>query len=164
MLRNCPDCMKTMSKRSFLGVVLDTCDHCAGIFFDEGEICQIKERGGIGAFDELDDLVQPEPGHVAAEEHNPRTCPGCQSAMRRFRYMYTSPVFLDSCDQCGGVWVEHGELHQMRQCLQAAKDGKESEVSIDHSQATRIQALNAIEKARGHRARIAASMIAYHKE
>ena len=78
--------------------------------------------------------------------------------------MYTSAVFLDTCDNCGGVWVENGELHQMKECIQSAKDGREPEISIDQSQTARIQALNALEKARGHRARIAATMIAYHKE
>ena len=153
-----------MDQRSFFGVLIDTCSHCAGIFFDEGEICQIRERGGIWALDELDGIVQPEPGHVSPEEHQPRSCPGCQSAMRRFRYMYTSAVFLDTCDNCGGVWVENGELHQMKECIQSAKDGREPEISIDQSQTARIQALNALEKARGHRARLAATMIAYHKE
>ena len=153
-----------MSQRSFFGVLLDTCDHCAGIFFDEGEICQIRERGGVRAFDELDKLVQPEAGHVSPEEHDPRKCPACFTTMRRFRYLYTSPVFLDSCDGCGGVWVEDGELLQMRECIQAAKDGHEVATAQDHASAAKTQALNALLRARAERARVAASMVAYHKE
>ncbi len=163
MPRICPDCNAAMNQKSFFGELLDTCAHCAGIFFDEGEICRIKEKGGVRAFDELDTMVQPEAGYVPPTEHPIRQCPACKVTMRRFRYMYTSPVFLDCCDGCGGVWVENGELLQMRECLQAAKDGQPQSAASEQI-AAKVEALNALERARANRARIAASMIAHHRE
>ena len=44
--------------------------------------------------------------------------------MRRIQYLYTSPVTLDSCDTCGGVFIENGELQQMKAYLEAGKNEK----------------------------------------
>jgi len=165
MPRTCPDCNVLMSQRSFFGVLLDTCEHCAGIFFDEGEISRIREQAGDRALDELDNMIQPEPGHVDPTTHATRHCPACASEMRRFRYLYSSPVFLDTCDACGGVWVENGELQQMSEYIQSAKQGRPTtthELSGDVQ--AKVEALTALDRARGLRARIAASTIAYHRD
>jgi len=114
-----------MIPRSFFGVLVDTCGGCGGIYFDEGEVSKIRAQGGPKAFEELDNMIQPEPGHVPSADDGQRRCPGCKATMTRFRYMYASPVFLDSCDACGGVWIENGELIQMKEYLEAAKAGKE---------------------------------------
>jgi len=152
-----------MSQRSFFGVLLDTCQHCAGIFFDEGEVCQIRERGGVRAFDELDSMIQPEPGHEDATGHDGRDCPACHQTMRRFRYLYSSPVVLDSCDGCGGIWIDNGELQQMREYMESAKDGRlTSKVQGDLS--INLDTTAVLDRARAQRARIAASMIALHND
>jgi Zn-finger nucleic acid-binding protein len=41
--------------------------------------------------------------------------------MYQYNYLYTSNIVLDSCDQCGGVWVDHGELMKMDQLAQDAR-------------------------------------------
>jgi len=165
MSRNCPDCSVAMSQKSFFGVLLDTCEHCAGIFFDEGEVSQIRERGGVRAFDELDTMIQPEPGHVVSVQHDTRKCPACHDGMRRFRYLYSSPVFLDSCDGCGGVWIENGELQQMREYIQSVKEGRPSSACKDLGDIeTKLEAATALDRAKALRARIAASMIAFHRD
>lgn len=107
----------------FFGVEVDTCETCGGIFFDEGEVSQIRTRGGDSAFEELDELVQPSPEYMPLEEHLHRRCPACAATMRRYRYMYTSPVMLDSCESCGGIWIDNGELKRMKAYLDVEKAG-----------------------------------------
>ncbi len=154
-----------MNQRSFFGVLLDTCSKCAGIFFDEGEINQIRELGGTRAFDELDHLIQPDADHTYENEVGVcRTCPGCSGEMRRFRYMYSSPVFLDSCDNCGGIWIDNGELQQMREYIESARDGRLAPTPSKQSTSSKLEVLSAIENARARRARIAASMVAYRRD
>lgn len=116
MTRNCPDCNVPLELRDFEGVQIDACAKCAGIFFDEGEVNRIKARG-LAALDALEDAVVPSET-VEIDPDNCRKCPSCGTGMDKFRYMYNSDLFLDECEKCGGVWVQDGELHRMRQVLE----------------------------------------------
>jgi len=123
-----------MNPRSFFGVLVDTCGTCGGIYFDEGEVSQIRARGGDRAFEELDAIVQPAPEYFNLEENLHRRCPNCLAGMHRFRYMYTSPVFLDSCESCGGIWIENGELTKMKNYLAAAKTAPKPELTPEEAE------------------------------
>ncbi|MDR3689481.1 MAG: zf-TFIIB domain-containing protein [Fimbriimonas sp.] len=163
MPRTCPDCRTDLSQKDFFGVTLDTCCHCAGIFFDEGEVSRIREQGGNSALDALEDRVQPDPGHVDSREVD-RLCPGCHTRMRRYRYLYSSPIHLDTCDSCGGVWVQDGELKQMREYLDSAKEDSPAAPPASGMGDLSLKVLSGPERARAIRARIAASTIAYHQK
>ncbi|MCH8275248.1 MAG: zf-TFIIB domain-containing protein [Armatimonadetes bacterium] len=104
-----------METQTHLGVNLDVCPKCAGIWFDDGELRRIRKMGpdSLGA---LDDEVKPEiPDETQPESK--RHCPNCDGPLYRYRYLYTSPIELDACRACGGCWVEDGELKKMQQFL-----------------------------------------------
>jgi len=163
MARHCPDCDLDMTPRSFFGVLVDTCPECGGIFFDEGEVSQIRARGGDRAFEELDDIVQPNPNHIPHEESQFRKCPSCLSGMHRFRYMYSSPVFLDSCESCGGVFIENGELKQMKEYLQAGKS-KQAPVLDPESKedVATLEVMTIEQNEKAHRAHWVARAMAFY--
>lgn len=46
-------------------------------------------------------------------------CIRCGREMSRYRWNVTSPVILDECPDGHGIWIDAGEIMQMRQCLQA---------------------------------------------
>ncbi len=46
-------------------------------------------------------------------------CIRCGKEMRRYRWNMTSAVILDECPDGHGIWIDAGEIMQMRQCLQA---------------------------------------------
>ena len=163
MARLCPDCDVNMMPRSFFGVLVDTCGTCGGIFFDEGEVSQIRARGGDRAFEELDNLIQPEPGYVHTEENMYRRCPKCTITMHRFRYMYNSPVFLDSCENCGGIWIENGELKRMKEYLQSGKTENKSGVIQERDEAiATLDALTIEQQDKARRAHWIANAMAYY--
>jgi len=118
MNRTCPDCNLALTARDFQGITIDTCPKCAGIFFDEGEVNQLKGKG-LQAMEELEDAIVPEEQHEATADKF-RLCPNCKDSMDKFRYMYHSDVVLDECGQCGGIWVQDGELGRMREVLVAS--------------------------------------------
>src|SRR5687768_3614584 len=121
MVRKCPNCATPLKRKDFDGLVLDTCPTCAGVFFDEGELADLRGRGEH-MMATVDDEIQPEAaGSVAPASE--KSCPGCGAKMGQFRYLYSSPVILDSCDQCGGVWIENGELKQMHHYLHTHSKG-----------------------------------------
>ena len=152
-----------MIPRDFIGVTVDTCLQCAGIFFDEGEVNEIRARGGNVAFQELDELIQPTPEYFALEENKYRKCPSCVATMRRYRYMYSSPVFLDSCESCGGIWVENGELTKMKEYLEGQKLSKTAPLSPERDEAVATLDAIAIEQhAKADRAHRIARFLSFH--
>jgi Zn-finger nucleic acid-binding protein len=116
MPRNCPDCKIALVRKDFSGLELDACPQCAGVFFDDGELTDLR-RQGSEAFGALDEEINPEQTNEVRAVAKLRLCPGCGNAMTAFRYLYSSPVILDSCDNCGGIWIDNGELKQMQEYL-----------------------------------------------
>lgn len=126
MARLCPDCNLALKPVIMRKVTVDACPRCAGVFFDEGEINQIR-LDGDDALAKLDEAVQPSEDFVIDFQHHvekARVCPNCRSEMDKMRYLYNSPIVLDSCGHCNGVWVENGELEKMADVLKEAETTK----------------------------------------
>jgi len=45
------------------------------------------------------------------------SCPRCQNSMQKLNYATDSDVFLDKCEQCGGLWTERGEASKIARYL-----------------------------------------------
>jgi Zn-finger nucleic acid-binding protein len=146
MKRSCPDCALELESKVVQGVHLDTCRKCAGIFFDDGEIATVKRQSPI-ALSELDSLIEPEEAGDAFRHEKVRLCPACSTTMTAYRYMYSSPVVLDACENCGGIWVENGELRMMAEYARGPQ-------GTDTNEAVVAQ-MKAITEASIHRAKIA---------
>ncbi len=116
MARQCPDCKVDLRTEELLGVRLDVCPECAGIYFDDGEMVKLKESGD-DAFAEVDSAVHPDEKFEPSGRDEKRMCPSCRTPMHEYVYLYTSSVKLDSCPECHGTWVEHGELEAMQRTL-----------------------------------------------
>ncbi|MDW8051187.1 MAG: zf-TFIIB domain-containing protein [Armatimonadota bacterium] len=116
--RLCPNCQIPLRPQVHLGVTIDVCPACAGMWFDADELTYLHQMDE-SIFPRLDALYQPEV--VAYESPWARLCPVCQQPMRPYNYLYTSDIVLDTCDNCGGVWVDHGELEKMYRVLQDAR-------------------------------------------
>lgn len=106
--------MKTIE---FLGVHLDICPTTGGIWFDEGEFGRIRKA--TEKLPELEDLASPAFEAVPDRVH--RQCPNCSTALYSYRFLYSSPVTLDGCGTCNGIWVDEGELEAMADALIASK-------------------------------------------
>jgi Zn-finger nucleic acid-binding protein len=134
MARMCPDCDLELELRDFNGVSLDVCTRCAGIFFDEGEVGAVHAQGE-GAFSDLDEMARPAEPFTADGTHRLRVCPGCQHGMSPYRYLYASPIVLDACDKCGGLWIENGELRMMAEYSRGDHGMRTPEAAVAQLQA-----------------------------
>lgn len=118
MARACPDCGHPMAAETYHNVALDSCGACAGLWFDQGELRRVMQSDPLGLL-ELEEehlpAVEAQPGVEAKSA--PRRCPDCDRTLDRFQYMYNSPVQLDACEGCGGIWVEDGELRKIQAWL-----------------------------------------------
>ena len=100
-----------MERAEFKGMSLDVCPECAGIWFDSGELGKLS-KAGEHAMQQADHSHRPRELH-AAPTLAQKLCPQCDRPMMEYRFQYTSEVLLDTCERCGGIWVEDGELEQM---------------------------------------------------
>lgn len=144
MPRTCPDCGSDLRAEDILGITLDVCPECAGIWFDDGELLKLKELG-----DEAIDVVEGEtaPTQEGEPKKSTRMCPDCGTALDEYSYLYTTKVELDACPNCNGTWVQEGELGAMRTALEAARSTPENE----HMMRTLDHQLKLIEAEQRHR-------------
>lgn len=109
----CPACDKVLSEVKYGTVLVDVCEQgCGGTWFDAFELSKVDEPH--------ESPGSPAP-HVA---HNQRftldsdvkrRCPRCVTqAMRRRFHSPKCRVEIDECPQCGGIWLDPGELERIR--------------------------------------------------
>ena len=122
----CPVCLGIPMAKARVGekgeLVLDHCPRCGGIWFELGEIQQLRHRKPSQLWKHLPQ--RPEPARTlchschtpidraaescpACESRNTLDCPSCQQPLAVHTH---EGLRLDVCDQCRGVWFDHTEL------------------------------------------------------
>ena len=109
----CPRTGSNLKPLSVGGIEVDVSELCGGVFFDNLELKQFeKHRSHVG-----DILVE----HLEKFQHQKTptkervNCPRCPDVvmMRRF-YDATARLEIDECPNCGGIWLDTGELDIIR--------------------------------------------------
>lgn len=99
-----------MRRIEFNGIELDVCPDTGGIWFDQGELGDLL-HGSREDVEALDEAAKPE-GRIDVDSRTESTryCPRCNVPLYRYRYLHSTPIELDGCEGCGGVFVDDGEL------------------------------------------------------
>ena len=114
MIDQCPRCRaESFDAIELLGVQLERCRGCRGIWFDPGEFEKVVESSrSAGAEVEAADAG----GSVGRDSYLPLRvrCPGCGRALLgegpvRFEFIQHF-VMTDRCPGCQGVWLDGSEL------------------------------------------------------
>jgi uncharacterized protein len=118
----CPACGNQLVALGVEGLVVDVCrDGCGGIWFDNFELVKVDE-----AHEELGNALVTLPFHheaIVVEEKRP--CPKCTGIiMQQHSFRPDKPVPIDECPNCGGVWLDGGELAEIRRRAPTAEDRK----------------------------------------
>ncbi len=109
----CPRTGEPMKEVEIGGVKVDVSMGCGGVWFDNFELQKFDEQHESAG----DELIK-----IMEQFHNPDVdteakiqCPRCESItlMRRF-FSVKRHVAIDECAQCGGVWLDTGELLTIR--------------------------------------------------
>jgi len=94
-------------------LVVDVCQGgCGGIWFDAFELQQVdEERKSAG--EALLHILHDE--HVVVDPARKRDCPRC-TGVKLHRHFFSAKrkVEVDQCPNCGGYWLDAGELAQIR--------------------------------------------------
>lgn len=116
----CPVCEKEMVEQDFGAAMVDVClEGCQGIWFDWGELARLDENHeGLGEALQRA-LLQP-PRSI--ERKRQLICPRCSTPMHEHRHRLSKQVFVDECYNCGGFYLDAGELVTLRSsCLSDAE-------------------------------------------
>lgn len=109
---DCPACSGSLTARTFEGIALDVCaEGCGGVWFDPFEFRKFDEPHEEAGTDLLDlDGARTRDGGGASLE-----CPRCDEAVLHRHFFSTKRfVEIDECPACAGVWLDVGELRDIR--------------------------------------------------
>ncbi len=112
MARTCPDCNTAMIDEAVEGVVVNACPQCAGVWVHPEALTELLEKDPVG-------LLELEEKNVPKTEQRPigrsvRNCPDDNMTLQEYHYCYNSPIVLQVCTDCGGFWIEDGQLKRMQ--------------------------------------------------
>jgi uncharacterized protein len=125
----CPVCLGVQMVKQPIGqageLLLDHCQRCGGIWFDSGEVEQLRgyQPQALWRRVALRPVAEPmqchgchvpigrnEPTCPACEWHNVIPCPVCQQPLQPTIHRN---LLLDICPTCKGVWFDHLELAEI---------------------------------------------------
>jgi uncharacterized protein len=120
---NCPECQQPMTKKSRGDVTLDACPQCRGLWFDSGEIDDLKDQ-----------LVPPELRwtdfdlwrHQAGFEvsFDPLHCPRCPDTALTTIADKQSDTSVRFCPRCQGSWMTAGDFAGIVSALTTELDNR----------------------------------------
>jgi Zn-finger nucleic acid-binding protein len=112
---HCPACDRTLLRLKTGSVTLDVCHGCGGIWFDHRELEKVNaEHPEAG--DSVVEFDHDSSTHV--NESRTRPCPRCKTVILEQKlYSLGSGVIMDTCPKCNGLWLDHGELENIRESL-----------------------------------------------
>jgi Zn-finger nucleic acid-binding protein len=107
----CPACGQKMTKLFIAekSINIDICENgCGGIYFDNQEIQEFSDNSED--FGEIKALLTNK-NFIAVDENQVRVCPVCNTPMVKTNAF---GVQIDTCYQCGGIFLDNGEFDQIR--------------------------------------------------
>lgn len=115
----CPACFNELSEIQVGPVLVDVCQGgCGGVWFDPFELKKMDEHSEAG--EPLLHLKR-DPS-VTVDPSRKRSCPRCLDIkLRRHFFSPKQRVEVDECPNCGGYWLDAGELERIRSGNAAAE-------------------------------------------
>ncbi len=104
-----------MEEREVVGIKVDGCQRCGGVWFDRAELMALA-RAGRAAVAEAEADFKAKSSRAGSPGWSLR-CPVCGDVLRRFEYKNLPGLQFDGCDKCNGIWVEEGELAALAEKL-----------------------------------------------
>lgn len=107
----CPACHEGLTVFVFNGTDVDICTaRQCGIWFDAGETGAVELSDSLEGIDEaFAGAFTPRPVSESLAERE-RTCPRHEKALERYEWNLGSGIVLDRCPDCGGIWMDSGEV------------------------------------------------------
>ena len=111
---NCPVCDQPLAEADANGVRIEVCyEGCGGMWLDRGRLIKLADPENETG-DELVNILANRP--VVADRTTKRSCPLCEGIkMMQQGFGRNYLVQVNSCANCGGIWLDGGELGFIRE-------------------------------------------------
>lgn len=110
----CPRCSTPLSRLRIGGADTDVCESCGGLWLDRLELARFEDPQSAFGDALVAHLSQFPPALM-----DPSTRLRCprhpEVVMLRRAFSRSSPVQIDECPECGGLWLDTDELARIRQ-------------------------------------------------
>ena len=129
----CPACFNELTQLQVGSLTVDACQGgCGGIWFDAFEMERVDEEQEV-AGEPLLNIRRDE--RLVVDPTRKRECPRC-AGIKLHRHFFSAKrrVEVDQCPNCGGYWLDAGELALVRaEKTRAAtpNPGGQSDISKD---------------------------------
>ena len=122
---NCPACGNVLTLMTAGGVTVDACERgCGGPWFDQMEIKKFDEPHESDGGKLLEVSRNPD---IEVDLSQKRTCPKCGDVvMMQHFFSVKKKVTLDECPQCAGVWLDAGELAEIRSLFSSEEERRQA--------------------------------------
>jgi uncharacterized protein len=109
----CPVCNNELTRMTVGGITVDACvGGCGGIWFDRYELMRVDEAAESAGERLLE--VERDPD-LKVNLSKRLECPKCpRVVMMRHFFSVKRQVVVDECPNCGGHWLDPGELRTIR--------------------------------------------------
>ena len=110
----CPACFNSLSPLQVGKVTVDVCQGgCGGIWFDAFELQRVDDQEEAAGEAMLH--IQKDP-KIQVDPTRKRSCPKCEGIkFKRHYFSARRRIEVDECPNCGGYWLDAGELAQIRE-------------------------------------------------
>jgi len=109
----CPACDNRLEQMKVEDIVVDVCTNgCGGLWFDPYELKRVDEKHEAAG--EILLQIKKNPA-ISVDYSKQRPCPHCEDQIMMKHFMSAKQeVEVDECANCGGIWLDAGELGQIR--------------------------------------------------
>ena len=105
---NCPKCNNVMEPKTFGTVKVDQCTTCKGLWFDMGEIDELRKYAGSDLVDSGDPALGKKFADIRKID-----CPKCHTHMIKMVDANQPHIHFESCTSCFGIFLDAGEYSDM---------------------------------------------------
>jgi Zn-finger nucleic acid-binding protein len=104
---------------------VDICENgCGGIWFENHEFEKVNYPHDVGG-EAIVEIAASAPRDVERKQQH--SCPECDDIiMRQYFYSMKREVEVDECGKCGGIWLDGGELAELRTLFDSKEERNEA--------------------------------------
>jgi hypothetical protein len=119
----CPACRNELTEKKVDSVTVDVCQNgCGGIWFDQYEIEKFDEPDELPGEQLLEISKNP---NIKPDRQKRYNCPKCSDVvMMRHFFSIKHQVEIDECPGCAGIFLDAGELTQIRSLYDSEQQRK----------------------------------------
>ncbi len=123
-MSTCPRCHASLAPVEYEGITVEACSQCNGHWLRQPQLKDIVDtREKTWDREEVAAMQKPHLQGVPLEKvREALPCPACGRTMETFDYAGDTGILLDRCRDCGGLWLDGGELEKVQAAVEASDE------------------------------------------